>query len=67
MQMADRWHLMENASVTFLIAVRRAFGQETVDLAMVVNDRSWASSRHAPLPAMANQPCSTSTMGYLSI
>jgi|TARA_B100002003_G_scaffold205199_1_gene198506 transposase len=37
-QVADRWHLMENASAAFLMAVRRrmrdlrrAFGQETAD------------------------------------
>ena len=37
-QVADRWHLMENASAAFLIAVkrrmrdvRRAFGQDTVE------------------------------------
>lgn len=41
-QVADRWHLMENASAAFLMAVRRrmrdlrrAFGQETLDLAML--------------------------------
>jgi transposase len=39
-QVADRWHLMENASAAFLLAVRRrmrdvrrAFGQDAVELA----------------------------------
>jgi transposase len=43
-QVADRWHLMENASATFLVAVRKsmqpirkAIGTATIDLALLTN------------------------------
>ncbi len=53
-QVADRWHLMENASAVFLEAVRRsmrairmALGSTAIDPALLTQERTCISDVHA--------------------
>lgn len=64
--MADRWHLMENASAAFLMAVRRhmhavrlALGQGSVGPTMLtaaerLQHEGWVRSIYGPRPLLVN-------------